>query len=104
MDFDGYFWYTDYGGYVMNRDSIDKKYQWDLSKIYQDIDSFRNDIDYVKNKLIDFAKYKGITYDENSLYDVLDLSMNVSRKLEKLQVYTSLLCDEDTSINKNQNL
>ena len=30
--------------------------------------------------------------------------MNVSRVLEKLEVYASLLCDEDTSINKNQEL
>jgi oligoendopeptidase F len=30
--------------------------------------------------------------------------MEVSRKLEKLSVYTSLLCDEDTSVNKNQEL
>ena len=46
----------------------------------------------------------GIKYDENSLYEVIELSMSVSRKLEKLEVYASLLCDEDTSINKNQEL
>ena len=28
----------------MDRDSIDKKYQWDLSKIYENIDEFRKDI------------------------------------------------------------
>ena len=59
---------------------------------------------FVKNKLGDFSKYIDITYDEDSLYEVLELSMNVSRILEKLEVYTSLLCDQDTSINKNQEL
>ena len=88
----------------MDRNNIDKKYQWDLSKIYKSIDEFRKDIDYVKNKLPEFSKFDGIKYDEHSLYEVMDLCMNVSRILEKLQVYTSLLCDEDTSINKNQEL
>ena len=88
----------------MNRESIDKKYQWDLSKIYNSVEEFRRDIDYVRSKLGEFSKFKGIEYDENTLYEVLDLCMNVSRVLEKLQVYTSLLCDEDTSINKNQEL
>ena len=88
----------------MDRDSIDKKYQWDLSKIYESIDDFRKDIAFVKDKLPEFSKFQGIEYDENSLYEVLDLCMNVSRVLEKLSVYASLLCDEDTSINKNQEL
>lgn len=88
----------------MNRESIDKKYQWDLSKIYDSIDEFRKDIDLVRGKLDEFSKFKGISYDENNLYEVMDLCMNVSRVLEKLQAYTSLLCDEDTGINKNQEL
>ena len=88
----------------MDRDNINKKYQWDLSKIYENIDGFKEDIDFVKNSLSEFSKYEGIMYDENSLFNVIDLCMRVSRILEKLQVYTSLLCDEDTGINKNQEL
>ena len=88
----------------MDRNNIDKKYQWDLSKIYGSIEEFRNDINYVNNKLGKFSKFEGIKYDENSLYEVIELCMNVSRVLEKLQVYVSLLCDEDTGINKNQEL
>ena len=88
----------------MNRDNIDKKYQWDLSKIYLNTEEFREDISYVKNKLNEFSSFKDIKYNENNLYEVLELCMNVSRVLEKLQVYTSMLCDEDTSVNKNQEL
>ena len=88
----------------MDRNKIDSRYQWDLSKIYESIDDFMVDIDFVRGKLSEFSKFEGITYDENSLYEVIDLCMNVSRVLEKLQAYTSLLCDEDTSINKNQEL
>lgn len=83
---------------------IDERYKWDLSKIYNSIDDFRVDYNYVLDKLDSFSKYKDIKYDSSSLYEVLELLMNVSRVLEKLEVYTSLLCDEDTGNNKNQEL
>lgn len=88
----------------MDRNKIDKKYQWDLSKIYDSVDDFRGDIELVYSRLGEFSKYEGIKYDENSLYDVMNLCMEVSRIIEKLQTYASLLSDEDTSINKNQAL
>lgn len=88
----------------MDRSNINEKYKWDLSKIYNSIDDFRVDYNYVLDKLDSFSKYRDIKYDEFSLYEVLELVMDVSRKLEKLQVYTSLLCDEDTGNNKNQEL
>ncbi|MBQ6816925.1 MAG: oligoendopeptidase F, partial [Bacilli bacterium] len=66
----------------MDRNSIDKKYQWDLSKIYESIDEFRKDISFVKDKLPEFSKFEGIQYDENSLYEVIELCMSVSRVLE----------------------
>lgn len=87
-----------------DRSLIDEKYKWDLSKIYGSINEFRMDIDFVKSKLPEFSKFEDIKYDENSLYEVIDLCMSVSRVLEKLQVYTSLLSDEDTGVNKNQEL
>ena len=88
----------------MDRDNIDKKYQWHLEEIYKDIEEFTSDKLKVEDKIKEFSKYEGIIYDENTLYDVIDLSMNTTRIIEKLQVYTSLLCDEDTRVNKNQEL
>ena len=88
----------------MDRDKIDKKYQWHLEEIYKDLDEFKSDKSKVEDKIKEFGKYEGINYDENSLYDLLELSMNTERIIEKLEVYTSLLCDEDTRINKNQEL
>lgn len=85
----------------MNREKIEECYKWDLSRIYSSINNIREDIKNVRNKLTEFSKYKDISYDENSLYEVINLSMEVSRTISKLEVYASLLCDEDTSINKN---
>ena len=88
----------------MNREKIEECYKWDLSKIYSSMNDFRSDIQLVKDKMNDFDKYKDIKYDENTLYEVISLSMEVSRIISKLQVYTNLLSDEDTSINKNREL
>ena len=88
----------------MDREKIEERYKWDLSKIYISIDDFRSDIQLVKEKMNDFSKYKDMTYDENTLYEVISLYMETSSILNKLDVYTSLLSDEDTGINKNREL
>ena len=88
----------------MNRNDIDKKYKWDLTQIYDSIDSYNDDINKVNDLLLEFSKYKDIELNENSLYELLKLYMDTSRIVEKLSVYTSLLTDMDTSNNKNQEL
>ena len=88
----------------MDREKIEERYKWDLSKIYSSIDDFRSDMQLVKEKMDNFSKYKDIKYDENTLYEAISLYMETSRILNKLEVYTSLLSDEDTGINKNREL
>lgn len=88
----------------MDREKIEEVYKWDLSKIYGNIEEFNNDIEVVKKKLKLLSSYEGIKYDSNNLYELLSMEMHTQRVLEKLEVYASLLCDEDTSINKNMEL
>ena len=86
----------------MERKDIDAKYKWDLSKIYKDISSYKKDIDIVKKGITDILRYEGKKLDEKSLYELLNLFMNNSRLLNKLEAYTSLLTDIDTRDNNNQ--
>ena len=88
----------------MNRESIDVRYKWDLEKIYGSIDDFRKDIDFVYQKINEFDGYEDVKLDADNLYELISLVMEVSRVIDKLQVYTSMLNDEDTSINKNREL
>ena len=88
----------------MDRNNIDRQYQWNLSLIYKNLDEYKNDILKVKENISEFSKYENITYDENTLYDLLELVMTTNRIIDKLEAYVSLLCDEDTRINKNQEL
>ena len=88
----------------MNREEIDNKYKWDLSKIYHSSIEFKNDIKFVKKKIIEICKYENETLNSSNLYELLNLVMSVSRIIDKLESYVSLLTDEDTRINKNQEL
>ena len=88
----------------MNRDSIDVRYKWDLSKIYGSIDEYKKDINKVNGLIKEFKRYENINLDSQKLYDLLSLLMDTNRIIDKLEAYVSLLGDEDTRINKNQEL
>jgi len=88
----------------MEREQIDEKYKWNLKKIYQDKEAFKQDILFVNDGIDNIVKYKEVVIDENSLYELLELVMSINRVVDKLETYVSLLCDEDTSVNKNQEL
>lgn len=88
----------------MDRNKVDMQYKWNLGLIYKNLDEYREDILKTKKKINTFSKYEKIIYDENTLYDLLELVMDTNRVIDKLMAYVSLLCDEDTRINKNQEL
>jgi len=89
----------------MNRDSIDKKYTWNLEVIYSSIDEFNKDYNEVKDMINDFLKYeKEMLKDSFNFYETLEKYYSVSRKLEKLYMYSHLLFDTDTSDNNSQSL
>jgi len=88
----------------MDRDNVDVRYQWDLTKIYPSNNDFNDDIKLVKDKIGDFSRYQGIEYNANNLYELVLLMVSVNRVIDRLESYVSLLNDEDTRINKNQEL
>ena len=90
------------GGYDMYRDKVYEKYQWDLDRIYSSITEYKEDIQYVKDNINEISEYENSKIDAKNLFNLLELVMNVSRRIDKLEAYVSLLTDEDTRINKNQ--
>ncbi len=88
----------------MEREKVDVQYKWDLSSIYSNLDEFRKDIQKVKANINKIVTFEGITYDADNLYELISLVMNTNRIIDKLEAYVSLLQDEDTRINKNQEL
>ena len=89
----------------MDRNQIEEKYKWDLTKIYKNIDEFNKDFQKVSKQIEEFTKYEDIM--DNSaedFYNTLNKYFEISKAIEKLSVYTHLLFDEDTGNNNNQAL
>ena len=89
----------------MDRNQIEEKYKWDLTKIFKNIEEFNQLFKEVAKEIEDFSKYEN-NMDKNAsiFYETINTYYEISRKLDKLAVYTSLLFDENTSNNKNQSL
>lgn len=80
------------------REEIDKKYKWDLEKIYKTNQDFLNELNYITNKQEEITKYKGkILESSDSLYNLLTDLNNYSMILSKLYVYAKMRLDEDSS-------
>lgn len=90
---------------IKNRDEIDNKYKWDLSKIYKTSEAIEKDIKTVKEKTKEFKKYQGtITKNSENLYKATEEYFSIIRVLDKLVVYSHMKSDEDKSISKNVEL
>ncbi len=89
----------------MNREDIDVRYTWDLSKIFSSNDKFNESFDTVSESISKFSSYKDdMLKDADSLYNTLEEYYNISRGIDKLYSYVNLLFDTDTSNNSNQEL
>ena len=89
----------------MNRVNIESKYKWDLTPIFSSEDDFNNLYKDVESKIEKFKSHEKIMENNaESFYNAINDYYKISRDLDKLQVYTDLLSDIDTSNNNNQAL
>ena len=90
---------------MKERKDIDKKYTWDLEKIYERTEQFDKDYSLVKDNIDELSKYeKNMMSSSINFYNTIKLSYEIERILDKLSVYTSLSFDLDTSNNECQEL
>lgn len=88
---------------MRDRKDIDKKYTWDLDKIYSSSDLFDSDYNRVKDFISNLSLYEDNMMDSSSnFYNTLKLSFDIERIINKLYVYANLSFDLDTSCNKKQ--
>lgn len=87
------------------RSEIEKKYKWDLTPIYKDVDSWYEDYDLVSKEIKKVLDFKGnIVKSAKNLLDYIEFSMNLERKLYKLYYYAHLNFDSDTTNNEYQKM
>lgn len=82
----------------MEKNKIDNKYKWDLTKIIKD----DNEFDKVYNEVLELGKslseYKGkIALNKDNFKSFLELDEKLDRLFTKLYIYANLYCDLDTT-------
>ena len=89
---------------MKNRNQIEEKYKWDLSKIL-DVNNIEKYKDEVKILLSEVEKFKGnITSSSDNLYNFYQKYEQLNRLVEKLYMYAHLNYDADTTDTKAQTL
>ena len=87
---------------VKNREEIDDKYKWDLTKMYKSDKDIKLDIEKVNVLLTDLLNYEGkIMSSSINLLTVLQKEEQLERILSNLYVYTNMKYHEDTSIDES---
>ncbi len=90
---------------LYERNNIEQKYKWDLSKIYKDEDAFYLDYKKAQELIEDYKKHEStITSSAECLYNALSDFAKIDEIIEKLWQYASLNYAVDTSNNKYQAL
>lgn len=90
---------------MKDKNIIDKKYTWDLEKIYNNLSDFNCDEEKVRYKIDELSKYENIMLsDSDNFFIVISLSFDIERLLDKMSSYVNLLFDLDTSNNNSQEL
>ena len=89
----------------MDRNTIDEKYKWDLTQIFKSTEEFEECYKKAETLIEDFKKYENIMGENaKKFYETINTYYEISRVLDKLYTYTSLLSDTDTSNNTYQSL
>ena len=80
---------------MKKRKDIQQQYKWDLSSIYASEEEWKKDMDIVKERAKEVAKYKGKFGDSASFLKALELQSEMAIIWGKLYAYVSLWGDQD---------
>ncbi|MDD2238292.1 MAG: oligoendopeptidase F family protein [Bacilli bacterium] len=84
-----------------NRNEIEEKYKWDLTKRYKNDEAWEKDFNEVKKLLNNILIYKNKVLEcEKNLFAALEIKFETKCNLEKLYCYANCKHDEDVENNK----
>lgn len=88
---------------IKERKDIPKEYKWNLEKMYASDEDWNTDLNSIKDIAEKIVKYAGkIGESSENLLSVLELSDEISRKIENVYVYARMRKDEDNRVDKYQ--
>ena len=88
---------------VLQRNEIDEKDTWDLSTIFETDQKWEEELAFLTEDTKQAASLEGHLLDSaESLLDITERYLELSRRLEKLYVYAHMKNDQDTRVAKYQ--
>ena len=88
---------------VLQRNEIDEKDTWDLSTIFETDQKWEEELALLTEDTKQAASLEGHLLDSaESLLDITERYLELSRRLEKLYVYAHMKNDQDTRVSKYQ--
>ena len=86
-----------------NRSHIDEKYQWDLTTVFATDELWEAEMAELSAELDRAKAFAGHLLDSSqSLLEITEAELELSRRLEKAYVYASMKNDQDTTVAKYQ--
>lgn len=87
------------------REEIPAKYKWDLKQYFKSDEDFQKELKSMDALFEKFLKYETkVAESADTLYEVLDLNLEINRKISNLYSYASQSLDENTRDPKYQEL
>lgn len=83
----------------MNREEIEEKYKWDLTRAFDSDEAWEAEYESLKNGC-DFTKYKGKLSEKKTLLDLFAEQTEFFRRVEKLYLYAHTKHDQDVRVTK----
>lgn len=83
----------------MEREQIEEKYKWDLSRVFTSDEEWEREYESLKNAY-DFTKYQGKLAEKETLLQLFSEENEFERRVEKLYLYAHTLHDQDVRVTK----
>ncbi|MGL4482205.1 MAG: oligoendopeptidase F, partial [Lactococcus garvieae] len=85
------------------RDKIAENLTWDLSTVFENDAAWELELKRVSEKLETVNAYEGHLLDSaQSLLEITEMELEISRAVEKVYVYASMKHDQDTQVSLYQ--
>jgi oligoendopeptidase F len=92
-------------GQQRERSSVPDRYKWDLSQIYPSDQAWRTSKDKLAGEISAIRPFKGtLASSPQKLADALELGSRLSKELNRLSVYASMMSDQDTRVSQYQGM
>jgi len=86
---------------MKKRDEIEEKYKINTGELFENENAFLEEVKTVDKKIKEIKKYEGhLLQDAKTLYEALELSESLEKKVERIFVYAHLINDFDLAEEK----